>query len=181
MMELANRLVASSIQQSIIMEKSKMCQSQKFKIYQLQKERVDTKYNLKLNVIAEYTTTHSIIEILQSLEKANYPLLEKIWHYCNITCWDAEYKMGSDFGCDYLNITPNENFQGYVNSDIIVETPNGIYKAEIVGFSKVESVEDGIYKELTTGVSGFNWEKILNKNDFSEEMYNKYKEIAEKQ
>ena len=145
----------------------------RYKIYQVQREniiRVDSGkggfiYDVKLNVIAEYEIT--------KLYEDPVMLAEDIWDACNVSCWKRDWEDGEVVVKEHTTTYPDKKlFHGYVNSDIIVETPDGLYRAESVGFKKVESLDEGMYSIIYT--YGFiNWKDIRNKQDFNEEELDK--------
>ena len=75
-----------------------------------------------------------------------------------------------------ITFYPNSNFNGYCNSDIVVESPDGLYLAEIVGWKKVIDLEEATYRVLWRD-SSFDWNKIINKEDFE---LTKLKEMGER-
>ena len=100
-------------------------------------------------------------------------LAEDIWDACNVSCWKQDWEDGEVVVKEHTTTYPDKKlFPGYVNSDIIVETPDGLYRAETVGFKKVETLDEGMYSIIYT--NGFiNWKDIRNKQDFNEEEFDK--------
>ena len=142
----------------------------RYKIYQVQRLDIcSTKecytYEVKLNVIAEYEITKPY--------KDSVMLAEDIWDACNVSCWKRDWEDGEVVVKEHTTTYPDKKlFPGYVNSDFIVETPDGLYRAETVGFKKVETLDEGMYSIIYT--NGFiNWKDIRNKQDFNEEEFDK--------
>lgn len=142
----------------------------RYKIYQVQRLDIcSTKegytYDVKLNVIAEY-------EIIKPY-KDPMMLAEDIWDACNVSCWKQDWEDGEVVVKEHTTTYPDKKlFPGYVNSDIIVETPDGLYRAETVGFKKVETLDEGMYSIIYT-YEFINWKDIRNKQDFNEEEFDK--------
>lgn len=164
-------------------------ENQRFKVYQLQ--MVDTivnkddsnndalgykssaiTYNLKLNEIAEYI-------IQQPLEDYGF-IQDEIWDACNVTCWDNSYKDGSNIVKNNTITIPTKDFKGYCNSDIIVETPTGIYKCDTAGWTKVNDITEGIYRIIIQYIP-IRWESVRNKSEFSLEKLKEMKQIIKQE
>lgn len=164
-------------------------ENQKFKVYQLQ--MVDTivkeddsnndrlgysssaiSYNLKLNEIAEY--------IIQNPLDDYDSIKDEIWDACNVTCWDNSYKEGSNIVRSNTITIPTKDFKGYCNSDIIVETPTGLYKCDTIGWTKVNDINEGIYRIIIQYIP-IRWESVRNKSDFSLDKLKEMKQIIEQE
>ena len=142
-----------------------------YKVYQFRREnenKIDEyheSYDAKMKVIAEYEITKPY--------KDSVMLAEDIWDACNVSCWKRDWEDGEVVVKEHTTTYPDKKlFPGYVNSDFIVETPDGLYRAETVGFKKVETLDEGMYSIIYT--NGFiNWKDIRNKQDFNEEEFDK--------
>lgn len=164
-------------------------ENQKFKVYQLQ--MVDTivkeddsnndalgysssaiSYNLKLNEIAEY--------IIQKPLEDYGLIVDEIWDACNVTCWDNSYKEGSNIIRLNTITIPTKDFKGYCNSDIIVETPTGLYKCDTIGWTKVNDINEGIYRIIIQYIP-IRWESVRNKSDFSLDKLEEMRQIIEQE
>ena len=145
-----------------------------YKIYQLQKKIHITDnhyvkaYYVKMNIIGEYSETKECKDSLM--------FVESVWDACNVSCWNSDWKDGEVVKKEDITFYPNSNFNGYCNSDIVVESPNGLYLAEIVGWKKVIDLEEAIYRVLWRD-SSFDLYKIINKEDFD---LTKLKEMGER-
>ena len=110
----------------------------KFKVYQLRRENENIiddyheSYDARMKVIAEYEISSD----------RNDPVIisEDIWYMCNVHCWDHTWSDGQVVTRDDITLTPTSDFDGFVNSDIVVETADGLYLAESCGFMKVDSL-----------------------------------------
>ena len=164
-------------------------ENQKFKVYQLQ--MVDTivkeddsnndtlgysssaiSYNLKLNEIAEY--------IIQKPLEDYGLIVDEIWDACNVTCWDNSYKEGSNIIRLNTITIPTKDFKGYCNSDIIVETPTGLYKCDTIGWTKVNDINEGIYRIIIQYIP-IRWELVRNKSDFSLDKLEEMRQIIKQE
>ena len=145
-----------------------------YKIYQLQKKIHITDnhyvkaYYVKMNIIGEYSKTKECKDSLM--------FLESVWDACNVPCWNSDWKDGEVVKKEDITFYPNSNFNGYCNSDIVVESPDGLYLAESVGWKKVIGLEEATYRLLCRD-SSFDWNKIINQEDFD---FTKLKEMGER-
>ena len=145
-----------------------------YRIYQLQKKNYITDnhhvkaYYVKMNIIGEYSETKECEDSLM--------LVESVWVSCNVSCWNSDWKDGEVVKKEDITFYPNSNFEGYCNSDIVVESPDGLYLAEMVGWKKVIDLEEATYRILWSDYS-FDWYKIINKEDFD---LTKLKEMGER-
>ena len=145
-----------------------------YKIYQLQKKNHITDnnyvkaYYVKMNIIGEYSEAKDCKDSLM--------LVESVWKACNVPCWKPDWKDGEVVKMEDITFYPNSNFNGYCNSDIVVESPDGLYLAESVGWKKVIDLEEATYRVLWRD-SSFDWYKIINKEDFD---LTKLKEMGER-
>ena len=134
-----------------------------YKVYQLQikdshiENHVIKSCRLEMNVIGEYTETKECEDSLM--------LVESVWDACNVSCWNSDWKDGEVVKKEDITFYPNSNFNGYCNSDIVVESPDGLYLAESVGWKKVIDLEEATYRVLWRD-SSFDLYKIINKEDF---------------
>lgn len=134
-----------------------------YKIYQLQKKNYITDnhhvkaYYVKMNIIGEYSETKECKDSLM--------LVESVWDACNVSSWNSDWKDGEVVKKENITFYPNSNFNGYCNSDIVVESQDGLYLAEMVGWKKVIDLEEATYRVLWRD-SSFDWNKIINKEDF---------------
>ena len=107
-----------------------------FDIYQLQLVSLDDKAELKK--IAEYT-------IFDDCVKTH---LDTIWHLCNASCWMDNYEalalnvIKSDDG--FAIIYPEQCFDGYANSDLIIELANEYCVAKPFGWDFCKTKNDAI-------------------------------------
>lgn len=98
---------------------------------------------------------------------------------CNVHCWDRSWHDGEDVQKDDIILTPASDFDGVVNSDIVVETADGFYLAESFGFKKVDTLDYAMHR-ITVRFPFINYNNIRNKEDFNEELlHNIQKEINE--
>lgn len=69
---------------------------------------------------------------------------DTVWHLCNWTCWlDKPYS--SKITESGVTFYPNENAQGYCNSDIIVPIADGTYMcADSVGWHNAKTFEEAL-------------------------------------
>jgi len=137
-----------------------------YKIYQLQRinevithieDNDYSEYDIKLNVIAEWSEKNQI-----DVQKA----IEDVWHGCNVDCWDSEWKDNEPVVLEDITIYPTPEFKGYCNSDIIVETKEGLYIAESFGWKKAETLKEAEYR-IIWSFTFINWNDIRNKADYS--------------
>lgn len=139
----------------------------KFKVYQLRREnenRIDDyheSYDVRMKVIAEYEISSD----------RNDPVIisEDIWHMCNVHCWDHTWFGGQVITRDDITLTPTSDFDGFVNSDIVVETADGLYLAESCGFMKVDSLNYAMHR-ITVRFPFISYYDIRNKEDFNEDL-----------
>ena len=116
----------------------------KYNVYQLRRENENIidcyheSYDAIMKVIAEYEISSDM----------NDPLIlsEDIWNMCNVRCWDHTWSAGQVVMRDDITLTPTSDFDGFVNSDIVVETEDGLYLAEELGFMKVDSLNYGMHR-----------------------------------
>ena len=145
-----------------------------YKIYQLQKKIHITDnnyvkaYDVKMNIIGEYSEAKECKDSLM--------LVESVWDACNVSCWNSDWKDGEVVKKEDITFYPNSKFNGYCNSDIVVESKDGLYLAEMVGWKKVIDIEEATYRVLCRD-SSFDWYKIINKEDFD---LTKLKEMGER-
>lgn len=139
----------------------------KYKVYQLRREnenRIDDyheSYDARMKVIAEYEISSDM----------NDPLIisEDIWNMCNVRCWDHTWSAGQVVTRDDITLTPTSDFDGFVNSDIVVETEDGLYLAEELGFMKVDSLNYAMHI-ITVRFPFISYYDIRNKEDFNEDL-----------
>ena len=128
----------------------------KFKVYQLRREnenRIDDyheSYDARMKVIAEYEISSD----------RNDPAIisEDIWYMCNVHCWDHTWSDGQVVKRDDITLTPTSDFDGFVNSDIVVETADGLYLAE------------SCMHRITVRFPFISYYDIRNKEDFNEDL-----------
>lgn len=145
-----------------------------FNVYQLQRNRVlnvtENKrvYDLDFCKVATYNITGSDVGSAETIA-------EIIWDLCNVDCWDADRTDGMPVDKNGIRLEPTDKFIGHVNSDIIVETDDGLYLAEMCGWTKIPTFEYGIYKIIYSGLWA-EWDSINNKNELglTEEKLNSY-------
>lgn len=117
-------------------------------VYHLQRtnyrEDIDKKelsYDLALNLIGTYDVT----EKGRQLDRDS--LLDEIWHCCNASCWynnQDKFNEQDTIETDCIIFHCTNDFQGVVNSDIMVETNYGLYVAKpLTGWERVSSLGDG--------------------------------------
>ena len=139
----------------------------KFKVYQLRRENENIiddyheSYDARRKVIAEYEISSD----------RNDPVIisEDIWHMCNVHCWDHTWSDGQVVTRDDITLTPTSDFDGFVNSDIVVETADGLYLAESCGFMKVDSLNYAMHR-ITVRFQFISYYDIRNKEDFNEDL-----------
>ena len=139
----------------------------KYKVYQLRREnenRIDDyhkSYDARMKVIAEYEISSDM----------NDPLIisEDIWNMCNVRCWDHTWSAGQVVTRDDITLTPTSDFDGFVNSDIVVETEDCLYLAEELGFMKVDSLNYAMHR-ITVRFPFISYYDIRNKEDFNEDL-----------
>lgn len=143
----------------------------KFKVYQLRRENEvinDYKeiYDARMKVIAEYEISSD----------KNDPIIisEDIWHLCNVHCWDSSWHDGEWVQKDDITLTPTSDFDGFCNSDIVVETEDGLYLAESFGFMKVNSLEDASYR-IIARFPFISWCNMRNKNEYNKDKLDEIK------
>ena len=145
-----------------------------YKVYQFQikdshiENHVIKSCRLEMNIIGEYSETKE--------RKDSLVLAESVWDACNVSCWNSDWKDGEVVKKEDITFYPNSNFNGYCNSDIVVESPDGLYLAESVGWKKVIDLEEATYRVLWRD-SSFDWNKIINQEDFD---LTKLKEMGER-
>ena len=138
-----------------------------YKVYQLRREnenKIDEyheSYDAKMKVIAEY----------EIKSNRNDPLIisEDIWNMCNVRCWDHTWSAGQVVTRDDITLTPTSDFDGFVNSDIVVETEDGLYLAESFGFMKVDSLNYAMHR-IAIRFPFISYHDIRNKEDFNEDL-----------
>lgn len=139
----------------------------KYKVYQLRREnenKIDNfheLYDARMKVIAEYE--------ISTGRNEKYILSESIWHMCNVSCWNDNWTNGQVVTYDDITLTPTSDFDGVVNSDIVVETADGLYLAEPVGFMKVDSLDYAMHR-ITARFPFISYHDIRNKEDFNEDL-----------
>lgn len=139
----------------------------KYKVYQLRRENeniVDDyheSYDARMKVIAEYENN--------SDTKDPVLISEDIWDMCNVHCWDRTWTNGKVVEKNDITLTPTVDFDGVVNSDIVVETEDGFYLAESFGFMKVESLNYAMHR-ITVRYPFISYHDIRNKEDFNEDL-----------
>ena len=139
----------------------------KYKVYQLRRENENIiddyheSYDARMKVIAEYEISSD----------RNDPVIisEDIWQMCNVHCWDHTWSDGQVVTRDDIILTPTSDFDGFVNSDIVVETADGLYLAESCGFMKVDSLNYAMHR-ITVRFPFISYYDIRNKEDFNEDL-----------
>ena len=95
--------------------------------------------------------------------------MEDIWNMCNVRCWDHTWSVGQVVIRDDITLTPTSDFDGFVNSDIVVETEDGLYLAEELGFMKVDSLNYAMHR-IAIRFPFISYHDIRNKEDFNEDL-----------
>ena len=139
----------------------------KYNVYQLRRENENIidcyheSYDAIMKVIAEYEISSDM----------NDPLIisEDIWNMCNVRCWDHTWSAGQVVTRDDITLTPTSDFDGFVNSDIVVETEDGLYLAEELGFMKVDSLNYAMHR-ITVRFPFISYYDIRNIEDFNEDL-----------
>ena len=143
----------------------------KYKVYQLRRENeviIDDNeiYDARMKVIAEY-------EIKS--DRIDFDIIsEDIWHLCNVHCWDRSWHAGEGVQKDDIILTPTSDFDGFCNSDLVVETEDGLYLAESFGFMKVNSLEDASYR-IIARFPFISWDNMRNKNEYDKDKLSEVK------
>lgn len=139
-----------------------------YKIYQLQRvNEVIThtedndyfSYDIEMRVIGQYAE-HKEIPIQE--------LLENLWDSCNVDCWDSSWKNGEPVVKEETTLYPTEHFQGYCNSDIVIETKDGLYQAQSFGWKQVPDLEEAMYR-IIWSFRLINWNDIRDKSALDKE------------
>ncbi len=148
-----------------------------YKVYQLQRVnevRTNGKrsYDVKMNIIGEYS------EIKEN--KDPYFLADSVWDACNVSCWDSEWVSPKAVVKDDITFYPTNDFQGYCNSDVVIETKDGLYLAKSFGFVKVPDLDEAIYRIINS--FGFiSWDEIRDKSALDENELKRVGEIMQKE
>lgn len=149
-----------------------------YKVYQLQRvnecHTSDNKrsYDVKLNVIGEYSEARECNDA--------YMLAEIVWDACNVACWCSDWKLPEAVVKDDITFYPTEKFQGYCNSDIVVETKDGLFLAKSFGFCKVATLDEAIYRIINS--FGFiRWDEIRDKSGLDEKEYQRVGGVMQKE
>ena len=66
-------------------------------------------------------------------------------------------------------IISSVDFDGFVNSDIVVETEDGLYLVESLGFMKVDSLNYAMHR-IAIRFPFISYHDIRNKEDFNEDL-----------
>lgn len=133
-----------------------------YKVYQLRRENeniIDDKelYDARMKVIASYKVNS---------DRKDFDIIsEDIWHLCNVHCWDLSWHAGDGVQKDDIILTPTSDFDGFCNSDIVVETEDGLYLAETFGFMKVKSLEEASYR-IIARFPFISWDNMRNKDEY---------------
>lgn len=118
------------------------------------------KYDLRCRCIA-YGRVNS--EVPAEEEEC---IADKVWHACNVRCWDSRYKTGTSIETELVTIYLTEYSDGVCNSDVFVIYHDKIYVADSVGWTIVKSVQEAISRIIFYNI-GINWNEIRNKKDFA--------------
>lgn len=139
----------------------------KYKVYQLRRENENIidcyheSYDARMKVIAEYEISSD----------RNDPVIisEDIWQMCNVQSWDHTWSDGQVVKRDDITLTPTSDFDGFVFSDIVVETADGLYLSESGRFMKVDSLNYAMHR-ITVRFPFISYYDIRNKEDFNEDL-----------
>lgn len=76
-------------------------------------------------------------------EQKHNKACETIWDMCNISCWDSSRAdwAGQSYEFDGGKTHFTEDFEGYCNSDIIVEIGSHLYRAASMGFKEEPTID----------------------------------------
>lgn len=79
-------------------------------------------------------------------EQEDKVICETMWDMCNISCWDRTRADWAGQSCKFENgeIHFTTDFEGYCNSDIIVEIGTKLYRAATVGFKEEISLDSAV-------------------------------------
>lgn len=139
----------------------------KYKVYQLRRENENIiddyheSYDVRMKVIAEYEIKSDRTDFII--------ISEDIWHLCNVHCWDSSWHDGEWVQKDDITLVPTYDFDGFCNSDIVVETEDGLYLAETFGFMKVDSLNYAKHR-IVVRFPFISYHDIRNKEDFNEDL-----------